>query len=314
MMRMVFAIALFVLCFTENCSSAGFSSLPHIARTEIAYLFVEAANTKELRLVRTRAENVAYSTWDNPPCPINVFACMCSGSSRMYPAHRALNCLTGFECGISWYSKEIHLLHERENGQILRDKEKGLYRPLILLPSKPILSFVKKLSAIETIPLMQRQISNLNLDAEENTSLSNICEHSAFRLSSVLSFWVDGVEEPQIRRNLTDTETRIVELNRRIAALRGGGDSLITLTKREATEMVYVTALCRCVIGSMKEFNEKYLGKGPQFIVELTDPKCETEFGRMLYDAAKSKGLLYGRGGGDGKSASKGNVRGKELR
>ena len=62
---------------------------------------------------------------------------------------------------------------------------------------------------------------------------------------------------------------------------------IITLTNREATEMVYVTALCRGVVGSMKEFNKRYVGKVPEFIVKITDPKCETEFGRMLYDAAK---------------------------
>ena len=60
---------------------------------------------------------------------------------------------------------------------------------------------------------------------------------------------------------------------------------LITLTRREATELVYVTALCRGVVKTLKEFNEKYVGKGPAFIVRLSNPKCETDFGRMLYDA-----------------------------
>jgi len=152
----------------------------------------------------------------------------------------------------------------------------------------------------------------MGLDGNELYVLSNLCEKATFQLSPIMSFGIEGVMEPEFACVFSDSEKRIVEMERKMAKNHSRQSRIVVLLKREATEMVYVTALSRGVVGSMKEFNGKYVGKGPEFIVELTDPKCETEFGRMLYDAAKKKGLLPKRDGGEGKTTSNGN--GKELR
>ena len=68
----------------------------------------------------------------------------------------------------------------------------------------------------------------------------------------------------------------------------------ITITRREATEIVYLTALCRGKVKSLDEFNAAFVPKGETFLVELTAEECETEIGRMLYKLAKKR-KLFGR-------------------
>ena len=82
------------------------------------------------------------------------------------------------------------------------------------------------------------------------------------------------------------------------ARLYGNLYPLIELSEREATEIVYLTALCRGRVRTMDEFNAAFVPKGETFLVRLTVPECETEIGRMLYDLARKRGLLGQKGKG----------------
>ena len=67
---------------------------------------------------------------------------------------------------------------------------------------------------------------------------------------------------------------------------------LIVLTPREATEIVYLTALCRGKVKSLDEFNAAFVPKGKRFLVKLTVAECETEIGQMLYKLVRKRGLI----------------------
>lgn len=67
---------------------------------------------------------------------------------------------------------------------------------------------------------------------------------------------------------------------------------LIALSPREATEIVYLTALCRGKVKSLDEFNAAFVPRGETFLVRLTAEDCETGIGRMLYKIVMKRGLV----------------------
>ena len=99
------------------------------------------------------------------------------------------------------------------------------------------------------------------------------------------------------RRFLSNQE--FVKSLYRSARFSENWNPLIELSEREATEIVYLTALCRGRVRTMDEFNAAFVPKGETFLVRLTVPECETEIGRMLYDLARKRSLL-GRKGKEG--------------
>ena len=316
MLRPVLMIIIVMFVFSSSFAhdELRFVDLAVEARSEIARSFIShlEQHSSMLLLVRMRAENVVPSAWTQLPCSKNAFVCM--RANCMFPSHQSVDCLAMTDIGLSWYSTVYPSRDPEENGRQLKDLEKGLYRPLLRMPSRPILSFVKRLEVDDSIHYIEPSALRLGLDRSEFCVLSNLCKNATFQFSAIMSFGIKGVAEPEFACTFTESEKRVVEMERKMAQNRSRQSRIIILSKREATEMVYVTALCRGVVGSMKEFNGKYVGKGPEFIVELTDPKCETEFGRLLYNAAKDKGLLPKRDGVTGKNASNGKGKDKGAR
>ena len=309
---LVVIVVIFMCATSFAHEELRFADLTVEAKRETGQMFVSVLeqHSSMLGIVRTRAENVVPSAWTQLPCSKKAFVAM--RANRMFPSHQSVDCLAMTDIGLSWYSTVYPSRDPEENGRQLKDLEKGLYRPLLRMPSRPILSFVKRLGVDDSMPYIEHSALRMGLDGNELCVLSNLCKKATFQLSAIMSFGIEEVMEPEFTCAFSDSEKRIVEVERKMALDHSRRSRIVILLKREATEMVYVTALCRGVVGSMKEFNKRYVGKGPEFIVELTDPKCETEFGRMLYDAAKKKGLLPKRDGGGGKTTSNGN--GKELR
>lgn len=188
------------------------------------------------------------------------------------------------------------------------------YSPILVPDGVPMVAFVRR----QTEPLYHQQVlevfhPELVDNYQSDVACSNLWETAVCAVASNCAFHVEGlVADPPLDSQMTDNERKRIERRSVMARRIASTAPIITLTNREATEMVYVTALCRGVVGSMKEFNKRYVGKVPEFIVKITDPKCETEFGRMLYDAAKKKGLFPKSYGDEGNMKSNGN--GKELR
>lgn len=206
----------------------------------------------------------------------------------------------------------MQVLAENRLRNILAER----YFPILVPDGVPLVAFVRR----QREPLYHQQVlevfhPELATNYQSDVACSNLWETAVCAVVSNCAFHVEGLAGGASLGSLhqmTDSELKRIDRKNLVARRVAATAPVITLLKREATEMVYVTALCRGVVGSMKEFNKRYVGKGPEFIVELTEPKCETEFGRMLYDAAKKKGLLPKRDGGGGKTTSNGN--GKELR
>ncbi len=292
MLRVIFSIAIAVAAFTSSLAHDGLkgANLGAEAKREIAQAFVALMPRAKLMFVRTRAENVVPSAWERIPCSKKAFVCM--RANQMFPSHQSVDCLAMTHMELSWYSTVYPSRDPEENGRLLRDMGKGLYRPLLRMPSRPILSFVKRLEVGDSMPYIEPVALRLGLEGNELGVLSNLCKNATFQLSPVMSFEIEGAMEPEFSCALSESEKKIVEMERKLMLANCRQNGAIVLSKREATEMVYVTALCRGEVGSMKEFNKKYVGKALEFIVELTDSKCETDFGRMLYSAASASGLF----------------------
>ena len=111
--------------------------------------------------------------------------------------------------------------------------------------------------------------------------------NSVYALVPKTTFNVDyKVPSISLPNSISGRSREWIEDTRKITKRLGRATSSITLTKKETTELIYVTALRRGIVKFLKEFNEKYVGKNIEFIIELTNPKCETEFGIMLYKAS----------------------------
>lgn len=196
----------------------------------------------------------------------------------------------------------------------IEDVISGRYSPILCPDGSLVLSFVRRqhkpLRHCQEIEVLHPELAKNYLN---DSVCSNLWATSVFTIVSNCAFKVEcGTCERDLRGLLNANDNKRIERQLIVAKEISASAPLVCLTRREATELVYVTALCRGVVKTLKEFNEKYVGKGPAFIVRLSNPKCETEFGRMLYDAAKDKGL-FGAGSAKGETESNSFANGYDL-
>lgn len=141
-------------------------------------------------------------------------------------------------------------------------------------------------------------------------SVRELWRTSAYGILSNCAFSVDrrhGLSVPALpeevardrskRKRVLFSNREFVDSIYRAARVSENWNPLIELSEREATEIVYLTALCRGRVRTMDEFNAAFVPKSETFLVRLTVPECETEIGRLLYDLARKRGL-FGRKGG----------------
>ena len=133
------------------------------------------------------------------------------------------------------------------------------------------------------------------------TSVYGILSNCAFSVDrrhglSVPALPEEVARDRSKRKRVLFSNREFVDSIYRAARVSENWNPLIELSEREATEIVYLTALCRGRVRTMDEFNAAFVPKGETFLVRLTVPECETEIGRLLYDLARRRGL-FGRKG-----------------
>lgn len=172
---------------------------------------------------------------------------------------------------------------ERRIGDVVN----GRYSPILCSDGGFVLAYVRRqdkpLRHCQEMEVLHPELSNNYLS---DCACSNLWGTSVFTILSNCAFKVEcGTRERDLSGRFNANDIKRIDRQLVVAKRISATAPLVCLSRREATELVYVTALCRGVVKTLKEFNEKYVGKGPAFIVRLSNPKCETEFGRMLYDA-----------------------------
>lgn len=183
-------------------------------------------------------------------------------------------------------------------GHRCEDLASGRYAPFVAADEQPVFAFVRS----QRRPLYPGRKSFLmegELNAGElvDSMCSNLWASSVFAVVSNCAFHIASfsgctagdVALPLARKKRMDER-------RKVSKCLAATAPLISLGKREVSEIVYVVALCRGVVSSMDEFNEAIVKRNDLgFMVELTVEDCETEFGRGLYQKAKKDRLLPGK-------------------
>ena len=284
-------LLLFVLflVLTMAFSSYGkamrqFIDLSVNAKNEMMQEFIQHFKDDELKLIKTRAEDVVYSRWSNQFFSKNIFNALFL--EDFYSSYLSVNCLTLKEERLKWYRGSCLSDDPKVNGRLFMEELKGFYRPIVKLPSGVKLSFVKPVSSDEIISKINKWSQILSFKENEYEWLKKNCSSYVFQLFNSFTFHIEGEKLEQIEYDFSKIEKERISNIQKHSLSSMKFNPPITLTKKEATELIYVTALRRGIVKSLKEFNEKYVGKNIEFIIELTNPKCETEFGIMLYKAS----------------------------
>ena len=261
--------ALMMICGSVN-AEVLFSQLNAHARNEVKESFISNVSISELAVVKSRTDDMMWSECFCKVCDKKKFLFMLE--QGYFPCYSVYNCLDGKELGYTWF-ENYSASSKPSNSQIeYAEIRRGGYRPALAFGTVPFLAFV--------VPTGMR--------GDGRSMTNDVCQITesigASRMVESLSFVVDGVSCESKVKLFSGEGGKQINLLRQLAIDANERRPPVTLTRREATELVYVAALCRGVVKTLKEFNEKYVGKGPSFIVRLSNPKCETEFGRMLYD------------------------------
>ena len=183
---------------------------------------------------------------------------------------------------------EDFFANQMKSRTLIKSEGVDKYNPYIRADEKMIISFLRQIKK----PLYNEITYALIYEDQYKNHLSdlgcsNMWMNSVYALVPKTTFNVDYKVLPiSLPNSISGRSREWIEDTRKITKRLGRATSSITLTKKETTELIYVTALRRGIVKSLKEFNEKYVGKNIEFIVELTNPKCETEFGIMLYKAS----------------------------
>lgn len=259
-----------------------FEDVSDYAQKEICESFISNVKCAELKLIRTRPEDVVPGASQGSFCSKDVFLRMLNAG--FYPSYSVCDCMAGGARGPLWIVDTCIVRRMVDIGVEYDRIRKNAYRPALALATVPLLAFVK---SSET-----NCMDNVRGMGDVNSSNKRLVAES-FQLVRNLSFAIEGLSMERNPCALSQDAKKVVDALHQNAVQVNARRPPITLSRREATEFVYVTSLCRGMVSSMKEFNETIVKRnGVGFMVELTVEACETEFGRRLYQKAKKNRLL----------------------
>lgn len=190
-------------------------------------------------------------------------------------------------------------LNEEELSEILMrrdaDLRTGRYAPLLGADEKFLCAFVRS----QKTPLYHDRSAEvlypaLAADYRVDVASCKLWETSTFSVVSNCAFRVEVKNYSRSRSSaLSSRQRSLLERRQEVSRLLVETSPPVTLSRLEATEVVYVTALCRKKVSSLAEFNEKIVkGDTAGFMVDVKNPVCETAIGSHLYQAAKRGNLI----------------------
>lgn len=170
--------------------------------------------------------------------------------------------------------------------------------PVISFSRKCIFAFFERLKTHEWNPedvFVREELCKLDM-RDWPASCRSLWRTSAYGIMPGCAFVVNrrhSIPPPTVQ--FSKGMKKIIDSFYQSARLDENLHPLIELSDREATEIVYLAALCRGKVKSLDEFNAVFVPKGETFLVKLTAAECETEIGRMLYTLAKKRGFIQPR-------------------
>lgn len=256
---------------TVFSGSVSYENLSPYAKSEICNAFVENVSSADLEIVRSRSSDWSYSTFSPSFCSEEIFRQM--RHAGCFPCYSVYDCIEHKSLGPVWFvdyglaSVEVDFMKEQER---IRNKA---YRPALLFAQVPLLALVSDAKNI--------------LPPLTNGAVRVSC------VNRVFAFAVEGLVEQKESSRPANEGSRFIALLDRQTRRVNEQHPPVTLSRIEATEVAYVTALCRKKVFSLAEFNEKIVkGDMVGFMVELKNPACETAIGSHLYQAAKRSKMI----------------------
>lgn len=256
---------------TAFSGSMSYENISPYAKCEICNVFVENVSSSDLEIVRSRPSDWSYTAFSPSFCSEECFRRM--RHIGCFPCYSVYDCIGHKSLGPTWFvdygsvSVEVDFMKEQEQ---IRNMA---YRPVLLFPQVPLLALVG--DAKDLLPL------------STNETVRAYCVNRKF------AFAVDGLSEQKKSIHSENEGSCYITLLNRQTRRMNEQRPPVTLSRLEATEVVYVTALCRKKVSSLAEFNEKIVkGDTAGFMVDLKNPVCETAIGSHLYQAAKRGNLI----------------------
>ena len=260
-------LILFVSLFSAT-HGVTFEEMSAFTKGEIGKTFLSYVSSATPSLIQPCAENIFYETWISAFCGREEFQRL--RRQGYFPT--LVTWCWGFDDKgrVVWVNEGLKTSGQETSAMhLIEDYRKGLYVPLVSFGDNPLFLFLqqeKKASARESV---------------------------TYAFITNLTFQIKGLTISKKPINqLSPNKQRIVNMRRNLLASLEPESPPITLTRREATEIVYLTALCRGKVKSLDEFNAAFVPQGETFLVKLTAAECETEIGRMLYKIVRKRGLI----------------------
>lgn len=247
--------------FPEYVTTNAWTALPYSGKD---FFFMQDLGFRPTRIIRTTF------TESNPA----------QTSEQKFPAYFQLRNLSDKQC----YERRI------------MEGRKVTYSPAIIdIGPNCIFAFFERLKTHEWDSediFVCEELCKLDM-RDWPDSCRSLWQTSAYGIMPGCAFTVSerhGIPPPTVQ--LSKGMKKIIDSYYRSARLDNNLHPLIELSDREATEIVYLTALCRGRVKSLDEFNATFVPKGETFLVKLTAAECETAIGQMLYKLVRKRGLI----------------------
>lgn len=247
--------------FPEYVTTNAWTALPYSGKD---FFFMQDLGFRPTRIIRTTFTE---------PNPVQT-------SEQKFPAYFQLRNLSDKQC----YERRI------------MEGRKVTYSPAIIdIGPNCIFAFFERLKTHEWDSediFVREELCKLDM-RDWPDSCRSLWQTSAYGIMPGCAFTVSerhGIPPPTVQ--LSKGMKKIIDSYYRNARLENNLHPLIELSDREATEIVYLTALCRGKVKTLAEFNAAFVPKDERFLVILTAAECETEIGQMLYKLVRKRGLI----------------------
>ena len=297
MMRVAMLLLSVLALFQVN--ALQFGDLNVYAKEDISNAFVTNVLKSSLCVVRPRLGDALYSSDRLSHCDERQFYYLCG--IGMTPCHDVFDIVNRKQLGCRWILRLSK--SGGDNAVSLRSKEKnkGCYRPALAHDDTPLLAFLAHGISYEGISRLRYDVHIMGsgVDAE---FVKTMCSDYANGLIDNLAYTVDSLSSRGDGICTTNSfYKKYLAVHERTSYLANVANPAMTLSRQEASELVYVTALCKGIVASAIQFNKMFDGVEPDFMVKIPANGCATEFGKCLYAAAVRNGIV-----GSGRRSVKG--------
>jgi len=273
-----------------NAGDLQFKDISARAKLDIENAFVSNVLASSICIVRQSSEDFLYSPTRALPCSKRQFYYL--GRCGLIPCRDVFDVLGNTRLDISWIVKMSTCGGRASDKCRFHEKYQGLYRPTLAHDDMVLLTFLNKGANYEKL-VETASVENNGCEDELVSCAKQLCQNNTAVLIDNLTYAIDvGGHASSGICGVNEFERECLEVHKRMSLHANAASPAIKLSRKEASEFVYVVALCKRVVFSAARFNERFVGSGNGYLVKVPDCGCVTEFGKRMYSAAVKHGLI----------------------